>query len=103
MLEISAVEKHYDHPAGQVHVLKGIDLKIAHGDVVAIVGPSGAGKSTLLHILGGLDVPANGTVIFEGENLYKLSEVNRAQIRNRKMGFIFSFIICCRNSLLWKM
>lgn len=91
MLEISAVEKHYDHPAGQVHVLKGIDLKITQGDVVAVVGPSGAGKSTLLHILGGLDVPAKGEVVFENENIYKLSEVKRAQIRNRKMGFIFQF------------
>jgi lipoprotein-releasing system ATP-binding protein len=91
MLEISAVEKNYDHPAGQVHVLKGIDLKIVQGEVVAIVGPSGAGKSTLLHILGGLDVPASGEVVFEGENIYKLSEVKRAQIRNLKMGFIFQF------------
>ena len=91
MLEISAVEKHYDHPAGQVHVLKGIDLKIVQGEVVAIVGPSGAGKSTLLHILGGLDVPVSGEVVFEGENIYKQSEVKRAQIRNLKMGFIFQF------------
>ncbi len=91
MLEISEVEKHYDHPAGQVHVLRGIDLKITQGEVVAIVGPSGAGKSTLLHILGGLDVPAKGEVVFEDQNLYKLSEVKRAQIRNLKMGFIFQF------------
>ncbi len=91
MLEVLALQKHYDHPAGQVHVLKGIDLKIAQGEVVAIVGPSGAGKSTLLHIMGGLDQPAQGEVIFEGENIYKMSPQKRAAFRNRKVGFIFQF------------
>ncbi len=57
--------------------------------VVAIVGPSGAGKSTLLHILGGLDAPQEGQVIFNGQNLYGLSDVKRAQMRNCDMGFVF--------------
>ncbi len=91
MLEVLAVEKHYDHPSGKVQVLKGIDLKIAQGDVVAIVGPSGAGKSTLLHIMGGLDEPAQGEVIFEGENIYKMSAQKRSVFRNTKVGFIFQF------------
>ncbi len=91
MLEVVALQKHYDHPAGKVHVLKGIDLKIAQGDVVAIVGPSGAGKSTLLHIMGGLDHPAQGDVIFEGENIYKMNAQKRAAFRNAKVGFIFQF------------
>ncbi len=91
MLEVLALQKHYDHPAGKVHVLKGIDLKIAQGEVVAIVGPSGAGKSTLLHIMGGLDQPAQGEVIFEGENIYKISPQKRDVFRNTKVGFIFQF------------
>ena len=91
MLEAIAIEKHYDHPAGKVHVLKGIDLQISDGEVVAIVGPSGAGKSTLLHIMGGLDHPVSGEVVFAGENIYKLNEHKRAQMRNRNIGFIFQF------------
>jgi len=91
MLVVLDIHKHYDHPAGKVQVLRGIDLKVNTGDVVAIVGPSGAGKSTLLHIMGGLDQPAEGQVIFEGEDLYKIPEQKRAQIRNMKIGFIFQF------------
>lgn len=72
-----------------MHVLKGVDLTIEAGEVVAIVGPSGAGKSTLLHILGGLDVPKEGQVIFRGQNLYGLSDIKRAQTRNTDMGFVF--------------
>jgi lipoprotein-releasing system ATP-binding protein len=91
MLEAKGVQKHYDHPSGKVQVLKGIDLKINEGEMMAIVGPSGAGKSTLLHILGGLDRPGFGEVMFEGENIYKLSEHKRSEFRNRKVGFIFQF------------
>jgi lipoprotein-releasing system ATP-binding protein len=91
MLQILDVHKHYDHPAGKVQVLRGIDLNITSGDVVAIVGPSGAGKSTLLHIMGGLDRPAQGQVQFEDEDIYRLHENKRAQIRNQKFGFIFQF------------
>lgn len=91
MIEAIDIHKDYDHPAGKVHVLKGIDLKIQEGEVVAIVGPSGAGKSTLLHIMGGLDKPVKGRVHFDNEDIYRLSESKRAQIRNRKIGFIFQF------------
>ena len=72
-----------------MHVLKGVDIIIDAGEVVAIVGPSGAGKSTLLHILGGLDAPKEGQVIFNGQNLYGLSDIKRAQTRNTDMGFVF--------------
>ena len=85
---IEAVNIHKVYP-GPLHVLKGVDLTIETGEVVAIVGPSGAGKSTLLHILGGLDVPKEGQVIFNGQNLYNLSDIKRAQVRNTDMGFVF--------------
>src|SRR5271169_4751724 len=85
---IEAVNIHKVYP-GPLHVLKGVDLTIDAGEVVSIIGPSGAGKSTLLHILGGLDVPKEGQVIFNGQNLYGLSDLKRAQVRNSDMGFVF--------------
>ena len=85
---IEAVNIHKVYP-GPLHVLKGVGLSIEAGEVVAIQGPSGAGKSTLLHILGGLDVPKEGQVIFNGQDLYGLSDIKRAQTRNTDMGFVF--------------
>ncbi len=85
---IEAVNIHKMYP-GPLHVLKGVNLGIQAGEVVAISGPSGAGKSTLLHILGGLDGPNEGRVIFEGQNLYALSDLRRAQARCSDMGFVF--------------
>ena len=86
LIEAINIQKVYPGP---LQVLKGVDLTIDAGEVVAIVGPSGAGKSTLLHILGGLDAPKEGQVIFNGQNLYTLSDAKRAQIRNTDMGFVF--------------
>ena len=85
---IEAVNIHKVYP-GPLHVLKGVSLNIDAGEVVAIIGPSGAGKSTLLHILGGLDVPKEGQVLFQGQDLYALSDIKRAQVRNSDMGFVF--------------
>jgi lipoprotein-releasing system ATP-binding protein len=85
---IEAVNIHKIYP-GPLHVLKGVDITIDAGEVVAIIGPSGAGKSTLLHILGGLDVPKEGQVVFNNQNLYGLSDIKRAQVRNSEMGFVF--------------
>lgn len=74
-----------------LEVLKGISLEISRAEVIAIVGPSGAGKSTLLHILGLLDRPSGGELLFEGENVFALKDETLAQLRNRMIGFIFQF------------
>jgi len=86
LIEANNIHKIYPGP---LQVLKGVDLTIEAGEVVAIQGPSGAGKSTLLHILGGLDAPKEGQVIFNGQDLYGLSDLKRAQMRNTEMGFVF--------------
>lgn len=91
MLEARNVHKIYRQANQDVHVLRGIDLKINEGAVLSIVGPSGAGKTTLLHILGGLDKPTEGEVIFENQEIYGLSDRERAEIRNKKAGFVFQF------------
>ena len=74
-----------------VPVLRGIDLTVVKGERVAIIGTSGAGKSTLLHLLGGLDVPTEGEVEIAGEQMSRLSEAARGQLRNRSLGFIYQF------------
>jgi len=91
MLEAAGLRKSYRQGAQALEVLKGIHLSIQAGEVAAIVGPSGAGKSTLLHLLGGLDRPTDGTVRFEGKDLYTLPDRARAQIRSRTFGFVFQF------------
>ncbi|HEY8559339.1 MAG TPA: ABC transporter ATP-binding protein [Pyrinomonadaceae bacterium] len=70
-------------------VLHGVDLTIEKGEFVAIMGPSGCGKSTLLHLLGGLLSPTSGSIIIDGEDLAKVSDAQRTDIRRRKIGFVF--------------
>ena len=74
-----------------VHVLNGITMTIQRGEMIAIIGASGAGKSTLLHILGTLDHPTEGEVLFEGKNMFKASETALANFRNQRIGFVFQF------------
>lgn len=74
-----------------VEVLKGADIEIRQGEIVAVIGPSGSGKSTLLHMLGGLDSPTRGLVSVGGQNLFTLGEEQRSLFRNTKLGFIFQF------------
>lgn len=91
MLELVDVTKSYQSPADAsgVPVLRGITLKVEEGGSVVIVGPSGSGKSTLLNIIGGLDHPTTGRVLFDGKDLAGLSEAELARIRNREIGFVF--------------
>ena len=91
MVEAKDIHKVYRDGSRELHVLKGVSLTIQKGEAVSIVGPSGAGKSTLLHILGGLDRPTGGQVIFDRVDLYKLGEAKRALVRNKKIGFVFQF------------
>src|SRR5574342_1267075 len=90
---ITVTDLHKSFPMGDqtLPVLKGINLNIARGELIAVVGASGAGKSTLLHILGLLDRPTKGTVQFNGQNLFELSEMAQAEFRNRRIGFVFQF------------
>jgi putative ABC transport system ATP-binding protein len=89
IIELSDVRKTY--LAGQlaVEALRGISLSLNVGDYFAVMGPSGSGKSTLMHILGCLDVPSSGTYLLSGENVGDLGEARLAEIRNRRIGFVF--------------
>lgn len=75
----------------RLRVLTGLDFEVAAGESVAIVGQSGVGKSTLLHVLGSLDRPDAGKVLFDGTDVFELSEREQAEFRNREIGFIFQF------------
>lgn len=75
----------------EIHVLRGLDLLLAEGERLAIVGESGVGKSTLLHLLGTLDRPSGGRVIYRGKDLSLLNEDDLSRIRNREIGFVFQF------------
>lgn len=89
--KVRGLHKSFANGQEKLQVLKGIGLEIKKNEFLAIQGPSGAGKSTLLHILGGLDNPTSGNVLFEGIDLYNLSEGRRANFRNTKVGFVFQF------------
>ncbi|HWA32476.1 MAG TPA: ABC transporter ATP-binding protein [Cyclobacteriaceae bacterium] len=87
MLEATGIEKSY----GALKVLKGVDLTVAQGEVVAIVGASGAGKSTLLHMLGTLDLPDKGRISIHGKDVLSQTSNQLAQFRNKHIGFVFQF------------
>ena len=72
-------------------MLRGIDLDIMKGEMLSVVGASGVGKSTLLHIIGGLDRPSAGTVLYEGRDVFRMDEAEIASFRNRNIGFVFQF------------
>ena len=83
--------KSYGHGSKRVEVLKGISLTFCPGEAVAIYGSSGVGKSTFMHILGTLDRPTSGRVIYRGQDIFSMEEKALAEFRNREVGFIFQF------------
>jgi lipoprotein-releasing system ATP-binding protein len=91
MIRITDLHKSFIMGSQELTVLKGIDLEIPRGQMVAIVGASGAGKSTMLHIMGMLDRPTKGTVYFDNQDLFQMSEAQQAEFRNRRIGFVFQF------------
>jgi lipoprotein-releasing system ATP-binding protein len=90
-LEAAGLAKSYFGGPAPLEVLRGVDLRVERGEMVAVVGASGSGKSTLLHLLGGLDHPTAGTVSIAGECLGDLSEEGRSRLRARSVGFVFQF------------
>ena len=89
LLDARDLHKRYEMGPRSLEVLRGVSLKIARGDFLALRGASGTGKSTLLHLLGGLDTPNAGEIWFDGKNLATLSGSALARLRNLKVGFIF--------------
>jgi putative ABC transport system ATP-binding protein len=91
ILETENIKKAYKMGEVLVPALKGVTFKVAKGEIVAVFGPSGSGKSTLLHILGALDRPDEGKVLVDGTDLSTLSDDELADVRLRKVGFVFQF------------
>ena len=87
MITAKGIVKNY----GNLQVLKGVDIHISKGEIVAITGKSGAGKSTLLHILGTLDKPDSGIILFEEKEISKLKNAEISKFRNNEIGFVFQF------------
>ena len=91
MITVTNLTKSFPMGGQTLTVLKGVNLQIQRGELIAIVGASGAGKSTLLHIIGTLDRPTTGTVHFDGQDLSTMAEGAQADFRNRRIGFVFQF------------
>lgn len=91
LLELVDIHKSYGSGENKVDVLQGITLSVSAGETIALVGASGAGKTTLLHIMGTLDRPSSGRLMFDGEDIFRRSEANLASFRNRSIGFIYQF------------
>lgn len=91
MLTAKDLHKIYRTGAKEIRAVNGISIEIKKGRSIAIVGPSGAGKSTLMHILGGLDKPTSGRILLDGTDMYRLADRDRADVRNKRIGFVFQF------------
>jgi len=91
LIQVQQVFKAYGNGTKRVEVLKGVDLTFSRGERAAIVGASGVGKTTFLHVLGTIDRPTAGKVLYEGKDIYTLNEKDLALFRNREIGFVFQF------------
>jgi len=91
LISVRDLNKTYSIPGRDLHILKDISLDIQKGEMTALMGPSGVGKSTLLHILGTLDRPTSGSVLYEGRDVFKLRHDALADFRSKSVGFIFQF------------
>lgn len=91
LLQCDNLSKRYQEGSVQTNVLHNVSFSMKPGELMAIVGSSGSGKSTLLHLLGGLDTPSSGDVIFNGQAMSQLSSSAKAELRNRQLGFIYQF------------
>jgi lipoprotein-releasing system ATP-binding protein len=91
LIETKDLKKSFITDAGEIQVLKGINLSIVAGEMVGIVGASGVGKSTLLHVLGALDKPTSGNVFYNKTDVFSLDRTSLASFRNRTVGFVFQF------------
>lgn len=101
MIKISHISKIYKNDSVETVALDDISFEIKEGEFVAIMGPSGSGKSTLMHILGGLDLPTSGSYILDEKDISQLNDDQLAEIRNRKIGFVFQiFNLLPRTSAL---
>jgi putative ABC transport system ATP-binding protein len=89
MIRVRDLRKTYRAGEVEVHALRGVDLDVDHGEFLAVMGPSGSGKSTLFNILGGLAAPTAGEVFIDGVDLRKLTDSQRTELRQRKVGFVF--------------
>ncbi|NJD85019.1 lipoprotein-releasing ABC transporter ATP-binding protein LolD [Candidatus Erwinia dacicola] len=91
LLQCDNLCKRYQEGSVQTDVLRNVSFSVKPGEIMAIVGSSGSGKSTLLHLLGGLDTPTSGEVVFDGKSLNAMSSAAKAELRNRELGFIYQF------------
>ena len=91
LLHVVDLYKSYYDGLTELPVLKGTDLEVKKAEIVAIVGASGVGKSTLLHLIGGLDRPTEGTIFYEGEDIFSLNDQELDRFRNEEIGFVFQF------------
>ncbi|MEM7447521.1 MAG: ABC transporter ATP-binding protein [Myxococcota bacterium] len=88
---VENVHRSFKHQGRDVEVLKGVDLRIEQGEMVCVVGASGTGKSTLLHLLGTLDLPSSGRILYGGQDVTRFSGSQLARFRNQSIGFVFQF------------